>query len=104
MISLVTRTLGRMIAVHMRTIGPPSGPGTRSLCWHGTGRFVRKSIDFLGSHMYDELSIQPMGGGKMGDTVTLVPDLPKEVVPLTGGGERDLRETLNLTLDNQYYM
>ena len=32
------------------------------------------------------------------DTVTLVLDLPKEVVPLTGGRERDLPQTLKKLL------
>lgn len=34
----------------------------------------------------------------MGDTVTLVFDLPREVVPLTGGRERDLPKTLKKLL------
>lgn len=34
----------------------------------------------------------------MGDMVTLVLDLPKEVVPLTGGRERDLPQTLKKLL------
>lgn len=34
----------------------------------------------------------------MGDRVTFVLDLPKEVVPLTGGRERDLPQTLKKLL------
>jgi predicted HTH domain antitoxin len=34
----------------------------------------------------------------MDDTVTLVFDLPREVIPLTGGGERDLPQTLKKLL------
>jgi len=34
----------------------------------------------------------------MADTVTLVLDIPKEVVPLTGGRERDLPQTLKKLL------